>query len=291
VVEELYPRLLYAFSDVICFVTEAANVAEDTLGRLIKWADKTLSRTLNQPALPHAIIVVNGAKSNPEEWLDEDVATDRMLQNKGQMNLSDPELRKIAESWQNVRGEGPPLRTLHDVLSKYFGDIRVVYIPAKHAAPHDTIYRQFQKLRARVEAQSRAVQIYREHSWTLWDAEQLSIYFVDAFEHFTNDLDRPFDFFKSSRKNNPIPKGFEQHICNLMRLMSVKTRDQPEIDRRIAALLASYISIECVNSGTQRKYITRKPLCISLIRFAKAQRTFFKRIFSTANNETISAIV
>lgn len=253
VVEEVYPRILYAFSDVICFVTEAANVAEDTLGRLIKWADKSLSKTLNQPALPHAIIIVNGTKSNPEEWLDEDVATEQMLRNKGQMNLSDPELRKIAEGWGRITPGGPPLRTLYDVLSKYFGNIRVVYVPAKHAASHDTMYKQFQGLRRRIELESKAVQEYREQSWTLWDAEQLAVYFADAFEHFTNDLEKPFDFLKSSRKNNPIPKGFSQHISNLMRLMSDKARDQSETDRRIAALVASYISVESVNSGTQRK--------------------------------------
>jgi hypothetical protein len=250
-VDELYPRIVYILSDVICFVTEATNTAEVTLGRLIKWADKTRSGTLNQPALPHAIIIVNGTKSNPEEWLDENVATRQMLQSRGQIGLSDRELVEIAKRWEGVIGTSP--MTLYDILSRYFGNIRVVYIPPKDGASHDIIYRQLQKLRARVETESRAVRSSRGRSGSLWDAEQLSAYIVDTFEHYTNDLNRPFDFFKSFRENNPIPKGFTQHMTDLMRLMSASTRDQSEVDRRVAALVSSYILFEFVKFGTRRK--------------------------------------
>lgn len=51
-VEDMYPRIIYAFSDVVCFVTERANTAEVTIERLIKWADKVLTKTVNQPSLP-----------------------------------------------------------------------------------------------------------------------------------------------------------------------------------------------------------------------------------------------
>lgn len=46
------PQILYAFSDVICFVTQQANIAEDIVERLIKWADKVHLKSLNQVALP-----------------------------------------------------------------------------------------------------------------------------------------------------------------------------------------------------------------------------------------------
>src|SRR5436305_11041691 len=71
-VGEVYPSMLYSFSEVICYVTSQPNTGEVTLSQLIKRADKSLTKTTNQPALPRAIIIINGLRTHPEEWLNKD---------------------------------------------------------------------------------------------------------------------------------------------------------------------------------------------------------------------------
>ncbi|KAF8538684.1 acyl transferase/acyl hydrolase/lysophospholipase [Trichophaea hybrida] len=59
VVNNLYPTILFPFSDVICFVTKSIKKIEHHVGNLISWAEKAFDRSLNQPMLPYVIIVVN----------------------------------------------------------------------------------------------------------------------------------------------------------------------------------------------------------------------------------------
>jgi hypothetical protein len=73
-VENIYPRLLYAFSDTIVFVTKNPKkvisifncsvltlnrVVESVIEQLIDWAEAGLEHSSNQAMLPYAIIVFN----------------------------------------------------------------------------------------------------------------------------------------------------------------------------------------------------------------------------------------
>jgi hypothetical protein len=249
-VEDLYPRIIYAFSDVICFVTERANTAEVTIERLIKWADKVLTKTVNQPSLPRAIIVVNGMKNNPTDWLDEDFATNAMLRETRNMLLVDPEIRKISQSWQDKLPNGRRLDSLFDLLQLYFEDICVVYIPLKHGNPPDIIYEQYQKLRRRIEIESEKIQTKKDRSWNRLNTTELARFFNGAFDHFSHNFNEPFDFFKFSRKNNPLPVAFDQHVTNLMRKMKQDNKNVGDLDTRIGSILASCISLGTLEAET-----------------------------------------
>lgn len=247
-VEELYPRILYAFSDVICFVTDLANAAEKTMEQLIKWADKVLSKTVNQPSLPHAILVINGLKTHPEDWLDEQIATEKMLRNRGEMSLRDPKLAAIATGWRQVMPRGTNLVSVYDLLLQYFSSIRVVYIPDVSKCTPDVLFLQYKQLKDRVTAQSRVAQSTKRESWNLLNASELSAYFDAAFSHFCDHFDEPFDFFKISRRNNPIVEGFDQHICNLMRRLGNEKDPADHLSKRIAPIVASSISVDMTTS-------------------------------------------
>ncbi|KAG0123476.1 hypothetical protein HOY82DRAFT_495229 [Tuber indicum] len=62
-VNELYPRILFTFSDVVCLVSKNFRKIENHIVDLLDWADNVFERSLNQPMLPKAIIVVNGVES------------------------------------------------------------------------------------------------------------------------------------------------------------------------------------------------------------------------------------
>jgi len=250
--EDLYPRIIYAFSDVICFVTDNSNTAEGTIERLIKWADHVLTKTVNQPSLPLAIIVANGMKNNPTGWLDEDFATDALLKRVKNVQLVDTKMRKIAQSWQDKLSNGRKIVSLFDLLQLYFEDICVVYIPSKQGKP-DTIYGQYQKLRRRIKIECQRVQTKKEESENLLNTIELARYFNAAFNHFSHNSHKPFDFFKFSRNNNPLPEAFDQHASNLLRKMHQFYINIDSADRRMSSILASCISLATLEAETFSK--------------------------------------
>ncbi|KAH8672607.1 hypothetical protein BGZ60DRAFT_563027 [Tricladium varicosporioides] len=247
-VEDLYPRMLYSFSDVVCFVTQQANTAEVTLEKLIKWADKVSTKTLNQLALPCAIIVVNGIRNNPEDWLDEKVATELMLRNVKNMQIVDPEMRRIADAWSSPNRK---LGSLEDIVKLYFDGIRVVYIPSKDNCAPDILYRQLQKLRNRILEETSRIQDKKNKSWSRLSAVELQIYFNSAFHHFSHFASQPFDFYTVSKSIRPPPEAFDQHISHLMGRMEnydLKNNRIGSLDDRIALIVASCISLAMLES-------------------------------------------
>lgn len=60
-VTALYPRLLYTFSDSVVFVLRNPKTFQSAvLTKLLDWGVAALEKSLNQPALPHCILAVNG---------------------------------------------------------------------------------------------------------------------------------------------------------------------------------------------------------------------------------------
>jgi hypothetical protein len=76
-VRTLYPRLLYIFSDVICYVTRNHKAWADSALNLLSWSMVGAQGTINQQALPALIIILNGPTLENENWVsgDPDAAT------------------------------------------------------------------------------------------------------------------------------------------------------------------------------------------------------------------------
>ncbi|KAK6510149.1 hypothetical protein TWF481_004862 [Arthrobotrys musiformis] len=71
VVKELYPRVLFTFSDVVVFVLRNHKKFEDTIEKLVRWADATFETSSNRPVFPTAIVAMNGLphENRPlEDW-------------------------------------------------------------------------------------------------------------------------------------------------------------------------------------------------------------------------------
>ncbi|KAK6208479.1 hypothetical protein LQW54_006825 [Pestalotiopsis sp. IQ-011] len=70
VVKSLYPRLLYSFSDVVCFVTNnSRHVNMGLLLNMFKWAKEGHEKTLNQRVRPGLIIVLNKMNAGTHDAL------------------------------------------------------------------------------------------------------------------------------------------------------------------------------------------------------------------------------
>ncbi|KAF4625168.1 hypothetical protein G7Y89_g12998 [Cudoniella acicularis] len=161
-VEDLYPRILYTFRDVLCFVSEQSNTIETTLEKLIKWAHKVVESSVNQSTLPRVIIIKNGLEDDARGWLDEESATKKMLEHTQQLRTLDKDMLEIVEYWKNA-GKKPT--SLADLPNFYFSNVRAVYIPSKGNTPDDVLYKQYQQLRRRVELESEAVAERKRLEW------------------------------------------------------------------------------------------------------------------------------
>lgn len=77
-VKNLYPRFLYIFSDVICLVSKNPKSFGTIVTSLIQWSEMGARKSLNQFALPAAIIVINQPSTEFPRWTTTDIesATD-----------------------------------------------------------------------------------------------------------------------------------------------------------------------------------------------------------------------
>jgi energy-coupling factor transporter ATP-binding protein EcfA2 len=125
-VRNLYPRLLYTFSDVIVFVTKNPRVIENVIEQLIRWAAAALETSSNQPLLPHAIIVFNASDNatDPILW-DVNHATISLMDSVRRAVHQNHNMRKFAEFW---RQKGKPVESVEMLLLSYYSSIRVVRV-------------------------------------------------------------------------------------------------------------------------------------------------------------------
>lgn len=129
-VSQLYPRILYTFSDVVVFVLRNPRSFESTvLQRLIKWGAASIDKSINQPVLPHAVIVLNATDTNVDEkeW-DVSKATQMFLSDISDAIRREPVLQQYAQTW---RQRGRRLNTTKELLECYYASISVVRIPYK----------------------------------------------------------------------------------------------------------------------------------------------------------------
>lgn len=74
-VKNLYPKFVYIFSDVVCYVTRNPRNWTEIAVNLLDWAKIGAQHAINQYALPAAIVVLNGPPQESEFWISDDVET------------------------------------------------------------------------------------------------------------------------------------------------------------------------------------------------------------------------
>ena len=72
-VGKLYPKFLYIFSDVICYITRNPRGWAEVVSNLLEWATVAAQHAVNQYALPAAILVLNGPPDGRAAWMGDDV--------------------------------------------------------------------------------------------------------------------------------------------------------------------------------------------------------------------------
>ncbi|KAI1170029.1 hypothetical protein F4777DRAFT_592252 [Nemania sp. FL0916] len=248
-VSQLYPRILYTFSDVVVFVLRNPRSFESTvLHRLIKWGAASIDKSINQPVLPHAIIVLNATDTNidEKEW-DISKATQMLMTDISDAIQREPILQHYAQIWSQ---RGRHLRTTKELLECYYASISVVRVPYKGS--YMLMNEQAGKLSELIKDRCAAAHAKKKHARMLANTEKLQFYLQAAFDHFTRDLNTPFDFVKEMLRHSPISRNFEGNILGLAVLIKDNAlhpaiRDDAEqIFRAIGPMIASCVMLDAV---------------------------------------------
>ncbi|KAF8244070.1 hypothetical protein K440DRAFT_588911, partial [Wilcoxina mikolae CBS 423.85] len=131
IVGHLYPRFLYTFSDVICFVTANSREITKEATALLRWASTGYERTLNQRTPPALVIVMNQANHVPDnpEWKDPDAAIDFWFKELDR----NQEVHEFVELRKELSEKGMDISKPSEILKRYYSSFKLVWIPRNTA--------------------------------------------------------------------------------------------------------------------------------------------------------------
>ncbi len=86
-------------------------------------------------------------------------------------------------------------------------------------------------------------------------SDELNQYLQAAFDHFSRNLDTPFNFLEIAFKNSPIPRDFGGNILKLAVVVQEvqETADGPAIFKMLSVMVASCIILDCARHGLKGK--------------------------------------
>lgn len=277
-VSQLYPRVLYTFSDVVIFVLRNPRSFESTvLEKLIEWGARSIDASLNQPALPHAVIVLNATEAGVDEgeW-DVETATARLLSDIRGAVHREPALRSYVEAWAR---RGREIADTSALLACYYASVSVVRVPHKGGS-YMRMDEQAGKLMELVRLRCAAGHAGKRQLRMLASAERLQVYLQAAYDHFTKSLDAPFDFVREALRKFPIARNFQGNVLSLAVAIRDNSTQEPlkEDAKRIflamAPMISSCIMLDAVRQnllGTATRLLDdkyAKPCAAALQTFA-----------------------
>ena len=181
------------------------------LQKFIAWASESFEKSLGQPALPHVIIVLNATDLaiDASQW-DVTEVTWKFLSDVETSIERIPDLQAQLAYW---RAEARSIKTTKDLLECYYSSITVVRIPAK--GRYMLMDEQVAKLHTEIVVKCSQAHYKKKKVHMLSNSEDLQLYLQLAFDHFSRNLDEPFNFVKDALKVNPIPSDFGGNILKL----------------------------------------------------------------------------
>lgn len=202
-----------------------------------------MEKSLNQPTLPHAVIALNATdmEVDQQEW-DPEYATSILMASVSGAHNRDSKYRALADYWIS---RGKRIQTMSDLLECYYSSVTVVRIPIK--GRYMKIDEQIKKLHKVLVGKCFESIRAKRKSRMLSNSEELNIYLQCAFDHFSQDLDTPFNFMDVAFRINPIPSDFGGNILKLAVAIKNSNRmtDPRKMFRELSFMVASCISLDC----------------------------------------------
>lgn len=238
--ELFYARFLYAFSDIVVFVTSEDQRLHGDMQRLLEWSATAMAKSIVQKSAKTLIIVVNSPKQHFDEWYDPDVLKAKIFRNFGLFWQHSQELKDFVTRHND--STGVRAEWIHDnesLFEKLFQDVKMCYIPKRENAAPDILYGQYVQLRRMINSGTQAGQRVRSNSFDLYNVTAMSRLLDKAFDHFANSK-RPFDFYTAARRDSPTPVSIPGHIAVLMKLLGIKADGLARFVDNVACCMLVY---------------------------------------------------
>ncbi|KAG7424468.1 Phospholipase A I [Fusarium oxysporum f. sp. raphani] len=246
VAKQIYPRFLYIFSDVICFVVEQTRLIRDAVISLLKWSQICSSHVVNQFSIPSAILIINNwdpakwnsSKPNGHQTLKEEVFLE--MEQERRREAPDPFLEELMRKCN--------ASTVQDLISRRYSSFEICFIPRTHyngmtlSSPTE-VMGSFEKLGHCIDHHSNSVSDQRQHTWARLDSGQLQWFFCLAFKHLASGRPGAFDFGKSLQSME-LPSSASDHLSRFLDLLLSK-----DVENRFgftARAIAESLSIEAI---------------------------------------------
>ena len=210
--------------------------------------------SVNQPALPQVLIVLNASDPvmDESEW-DVQTATERLMEHVKLAIWSDP-IKKYMDKWsKKIRGIG----SCEELIKCYYSNVRVVRMPSKgrNMLVKDQVDKLHLELQQACQASFKAKWEARQYC----TIDELNRYLQAAFDHFITKPNDPFNFIDIALKADPIPQGFSDHIMMLAYAACEKTPfghaiQGPETFRKLSVVVASCIMVDCIRYKRPGEY-------------------------------------
>ncbi|KAF3102387.1 hypothetical protein TWF102_004588 [Orbilia oligospora] len=196
VIKDTYPRLLYIFSDVICYVV-GEKAWSKTITRLLNWSTTGAQHTINQAALPALILIINLSMEGKEEWVSEeggDIFTRHVLEIMNVEAATNKKLKDMAQKYNispdssGSGGKGQNL--LESLLLKSYSSVHAHFIPRvglEKSWQSDAMLKQAIRLQQLIKLESGRVQEMRAKSLTKFNTYQLEAMTDYAFSHIVEN--------------------------------------------------------------------------------------------------------
>lgn len=221
--------------------------------KLLKWADANHSASINRPCNPHAVIAINKSQnsSSNDSWLPAQTTRDFFKSISAQINKN-PTFLRYVEKW---RGANIAIHDMEELLKRYYWSIQVVRLPEK--SRYELMYKQRDALRDVISEACNSSFLKRKSVSILPDVDEFGMYLSLAFDHFSETLDRPFDYVKASIRSRPPPETLEDNLLEFVILFGEAMNAAGEIQRifdKITETIASYFIFDSARKQRMGKY-------------------------------------
>jgi hypothetical protein len=239
--ELLYARFLYAFSDVVVFVTDKDQFIRGDMKRLLEWGALAVNSSINHRPQKTLVVVRNMPQRHDKRFYDAAYLQEVLLGGIERNLWEDSEILADFKKEYDRRSKlsSECIHSNAQLFNALFQHVKVCYIPHKNQTGPDEVFNQYRYLRRLVVQAANTAQTTREESWTRYDVPTLTHLLQRAFEHFATQK-TPFDFYVAARKDNPTPISMSEHIANFIRHMQDKKAAPEEIPTIISACCVAY---------------------------------------------------
>lgn len=215
----------------------------------MSWGAASIDKSVNQPTLPHAVIVLNATEDVDDKEWDINTATRLLMDDIRSAIRQVPQVEEYARFW---RENGRTISSTHDLLKCYYASISVVRVPSR--GRYMLMDEQVQKLFELIQRKCEESLLNKKRLRMLATAEKLQIYLQAAFDHFAQNLTVPFDFIKEALKHNPVPRDLGGNILKLALFMQSSSPDQDhyeatDVFTTMSPMLASCFHLDSVRQN------------------------------------------